>query len=64
MEKIDLVVSVIQCVCLCLGHARLIHWMADFSRAFLVQSVGRKYNKKSQEQEFFSYFHDFQSVGR
>ncbi len=53
-------------ICDELGHARLIHWMADFSPVFLVQSVGRKYKikKKSQEQEFFSYFHDFQSVGQ
>ncbi len=27
-----------------LGHAQLIPWMADFSGAFLVQSVSRKKN--------------------
>ncbi len=39
--------------------------MADFSRAFLVNSADRKYKikKKSQEQAFCPYFHDFQSVG-
>ena len=26
-----------------LGHGRLIPWMADFSRALFIQSVGRKY---------------------